>query len=132
MTDQDYLEPLSEILSVRGGFGHREHLKLAWTYLANNSVEDARRQMASAIRHVTDIHGAPDRYHDTITSSWVILVATHRRHDTAATFDQFIAKYPALLDRQLLAHHYSEELLRSTSARKRWTTPDLRSLPSIS
>jgi len=131
MTDRDFLEPLKAILSTRGGFGHREHLELAWRYLAHNSVEGASRQMASAIRHVADIHDAPDRYHDTITRSWVILVAIHRNHDTAATFDQFIAKHPALLDRHLLDHHYSMELLRTASARMRWTTSDLRPLPAV-
>src|SRR5580698_6681057 len=104
MTVHDFLEPLKEMLSTRGAFGHREHLELAWTYLANNSVEDTNRQMASAIRHVADLHGAPDRYHETITTSWVLLVATHRSQDNAATFDQFIATYPALLDRHLLDH----------------------------
>jgi hypothetical protein len=131
MTDPDFLPPLQEILRSRGGFGHREHLELAWAYLANNSIEGARRRMASAIRHVSDIHGAPDRYHDTITRSWVILVATHRSRDTVATFDQFIARFPALLDRHLLDHHYSAELIRSAAARAHWTIPDLRPLPSV-
>ena len=33
MADHDFLEPLTAILDARGGFGHREHLELAWTYL---------------------------------------------------------------------------------------------------
>lgn len=131
MTDRDFLETLKEIVSTRGGFDHREHLELAWRYLVDNSVEDANRQMASAIRHLAHIHGAPDRYHETITRSWVILVATHRSQDVAETFDQFIANYPALLDRHLLDHHYSAEVLRSASARMQWTAPDLRPLPAV-
>jgi hypothetical protein len=61
----------------------------------------------------------------------VILVATHRSRDAAENFDQFIAKYPRLLDRHLLDHHYSRELLGSALARQHWTTPDLRPLPNV-
>jgi hypothetical protein len=129
-TDRDFLEPLTAILDARGGFGHREHLELAWTYLALSPLDAARRQMSAAVRHVAGMHGAPDRYHETITNSWVLLVETHRRHDTAATFDEFIGRHPGLLDRQLLSRHYSAAVLGSAKARAQWTSPDLRPLPT--
>lgn len=68
MSDRD-LKTLTRVIETRGGFGHREHLELAWTYLGRYEIDTARRVMASAIRHVAGLHGAPDRYHDTITLS---------------------------------------------------------------
>jgi len=130
MADHDFLEPLTAILDARGGFGHREHLELAWTYLEQNPLDSAQRKMAAAIRHVAALHGAPEKYHDTITTAWVLLVETHRKHDAAASFDEFIARHPGLLDRSLLERHYSAGLLWSAPARARWTNPDLRPLPT--
>jgi hypothetical protein len=85
--------------------------------------------VASAIREVAKMHGAPDKYHETITRSWVHLVALHRAENQAGSFDKFIAENPGLLERRLLDQHYSRELIGSHRARAQWTEPDLRALP---
>jgi hypothetical protein len=125
------LDALRRILATRGGFGHREHLELTWTYLTRYTVEFAHRAVASALGHVATLHGAPDRYHDTITRSWVHLVAVHMAGSQARSFDEFIAENPGLLDRHLLDRHYSPKLISSPEARARWTEPDLRQLPVL-
>ncbi|HEY2161104.1 MAG TPA: hypothetical protein VGH24_07350 [Solirubrobacteraceae bacterium] len=130
MRDRD-LAALQVMVEARGGFGHREHLELAWTYLAWYDIETAKRAMAAGIRHVAGLHGAPDRYHDTITVSWVHLVAVHRHGSDARSFDEFIAENPGLLERGLLERHYSPELLAGDDARARWTEPDRAFLPAL-
>ena len=48
-----------------------------------------------------------------------------------STVDQeFLARNRDLLDRSLIEHFYSRELIRSDSARGTWTVPDLRPLPA--
>lgn len=74
-------------------------------------------------------HGTPGKYHETITRSWVQLVALHWTDGKAESFDEFIADNPALLDRHLLDRHYSRELISSPRARKRWIQPDRRAFP---
>jgi hypothetical protein len=123
-------DTLHELLKTRGGFGHREHLELAWRYLNDHPVERAEAAMADAIRTVATMHGAPDKYHDTITRTWVRLVAVHRAADAAPTFDDFLEGNAGLLDRHLLGRHYSEAVLGSDEARFAWVTPDLRPLPA--
>ena len=44
-------------------------------------------------------------------------------------FDEFLDRFPPLLDRHLLDRHYSPALLASAAARESWVTPDLRPLP---
>jgi hypothetical protein len=122
---------LREILGNRGGFGHREHLELAWSYLDLYSPEKAADVMAGAIRQVALAHGAADKYHETITRAWVHLVAVHRHRWGARTFDTFLERNAALLDTRLLGHLYSPEVLSSEGARQRWTAPDLRELPAL-
>lgn len=77
------------------------------------------------------MHGAPEKYHATITRCWVHLMTLHRARSDAESFDQFIAKNSGLLDRGLLKRHYSPELIGSEQARAVWTQPDLRELPSL-
>ncbi len=130
MSGGDEIRAVEDVIRSRGGFGHREHLELAYTLLGRGTLTAAQTGMASAIRHVATMHGMPDRYHDTMTRSWVQLVAVHRRHGTAGSFDEFIAGNPELLDRHLLERHYSPELLGNAGARQSWTEPDLIRLPA--
>jgi hypothetical protein len=128
--DAHDLQTLEDIIARRGGFGHREHLELVWNYLDRYPVGAASEAAAEAIRHVARRHGAPDKYHDTMTQSWVRLVAFHRATSQSSTFDEFVSENPGLLDRRLLERHYSRELLFSDGARSGWIEPDLRDLPA--
>lgn len=125
------LRALELVLERAQKFGHREHLERAWTYLERYPPAAAKQAMAAAIRYVAREHGAAAKYHHTITLAWVQLVAVHRQRCPAEGFDEFIARNPQLLSRQLLEEHYSPQLLWSESARDGWTEPDLRGLPAL-
>jgi hypothetical protein len=130
MRDSD-LQVLHGILKTRGGFGHREHVELAWRYLHLYSIEEAAEVMAAAIRHVARLHGAEDKYHETITRAWLHFVAAHIQRWGADSFEEFLDRNPMLLDSKLIQHFYSRELLFSAPARAAWTAPDLRRLPAL-
>jgi hypothetical protein len=125
------LRVLHEILKAAGGFGHREHLELAWTYLHTYAVDEATVAMVAAIRHVARLHGAEDKYHETITRAWLHFVAVHIQRWDGASFEDFVERNPALLNGDLIRHFYSRELLRSELARTSWSSPDLRRLPAL-
>lgn len=124
------LELLHEIVAARGGFSHREHLELAWAYLGRYPLPEAEDAMTGAIRHIAALHGMPERYHETLTRSWVRLVAVHRSRDDSATFDAFIEGNDGLLERGLLERHFSPDLLWGETARRQDEAPDLRPLPT--
>jgi hypothetical protein len=125
------LQVLHGILETRGGFTHRDHVELAWSYLRLYSIDDAAEIMAAAIRHVARRHGAEDKYPNTITRAWLHFVAVHIERCGADSFEAFIDRNPDLLDSQLIQHFYSRELLFSEPARASWTAPDLRQLPAL-
>jgi hypothetical protein len=125
------IEILDGIIRTRGGFGHREHLELAWTYLRLHPFEHAQLAMIDAIRHVARRHGAEDKYHETITRAWLHFVAVHVQRWGAGSFEAFIERNPDLLDRKLLDHFYSRELIFDESARGAWVEPDLRPMPAL-
>jgi hypothetical protein len=122
---------LEEVISARHGFGHREHLELAWRYLGKHDLATAQTSSEDAIRHVAASHGRPDQFHRTMTWSWVLLVAVHRQHFSARSFDEFIAAHPALLDKELVSRHYLPETLGSAAARAQWVEPDRLAFPPV-
>jgi hypothetical protein len=117
--------------SSPSGFTHLEHVELAWNYLRLYSIDDAAEIMAAAIKHVGRLHGAEDKYHDTITRAWLHFVAVHIEGCAADSFEEFIDHNPELLDSKLIQHFYSRELLFSEPARASWSAPDLRQLPAL-
>lgn len=125
------LEILHRIVATRGGFGHREHLELAWTCLDRYDIATAHAAVTAAVRHIAAHHGMPDRYHETITRSWVHVVALHRALDPADSFDAFMAAHPVLLTKDLLDRHYSPPVLHSELARAHWAEPDLHAFPAL-
>lgn len=125
------VEILEKIIRTRGGFGHREHLELAWTYVCLHPIEKAEGVMIDAIRHIARQHGAEEKYHETITRAWLHLVAVHMQRWGAESFEEFIERNRDLLDRKLLEHFYLRELIFDEPARAVWVDPDLRPLPTV-
>jgi phage gp16-like protein len=131
MREQDQAV-LHEILGRGEGFGHRQHVELAWRLLAGHaSVDAAADAMAAAIRQVAAAHGQPAKYHETITRAWAHCVAVHQQRWPGGTFAQFAERNPRLLDSALLDHFYSPGQLRSAAARTSWVEPDRHPLPVL-
>jgi hypothetical protein len=130
MRERD-LATLRNILTARGGFGHREHLELAWSYLREYPPDEAAEVMSAAIKHVARLHGADRKYHETVTRTWVHLVAVHCQRWGEDTFDRFLERNGDLLDSRLLTHFYSREAILSEDARAAWISPDMHPLPAL-
>jgi hypothetical protein len=111
-------------------FGHRDHLRLAWVELRDHGPGEALGRVEATIRHLAAAHGQPAKFHRTITAAWVALVEYHRSEAPELEFDAFLDRFPALLDRRLLDHHFSPDLIASAAARERPLAPDLRPLPA--
>jgi hypothetical protein len=122
---------LHEIIRRGEGFGHRQHVELAWRYLGAHDAATATDVMAAAIRQVAAAHGAQGKYHETITRAWAHCVAVHSQRWPATTFTEFAARNPQLLNSGLLGHFYSPQLLASPAARATWVTPDRHALPGL-
>ena len=82
------------------------------------------------IRQIAAYERAPQKYHHTVSRAWVELVAHHVADDPGcADFDLFADRYPALLDKRLLAWHYRSSTLAAGPARRGWVEPDLLPFP---
>jgi hypothetical protein len=111
-----------------GRFGHREHIHLAFLAARRGDAADLLRDW---IRQIAASHEEPTATTGRSRPPGPRIVAHHVRLAPAiADFDAFAARFPALLDKTLLARHYSPAALASRSARSTWITPDLTPIPS--
>jgi hypothetical protein len=109
------------------GFRHADHVRVAWELLCDGPLPRAMERMAEGLRRLTAIAGKPERYHETITWAWVLLVADRiARRGRRESFAAFAAANPDLLDSRLLWAHYRDETLASPEARQAFRMPDRR------
>ena len=111
-----------------GAFRHRQHIHLAFIAVRRYGAAQAADKISGWIRHLT-AH-APQKYHATITRAWTEIVGHHVAADPSLTdFDVFAERNRALLDKRLLARHYTAALLASPQARAGWVEPDAAAFP---
>jgi hypothetical protein len=131
MNDDDFVQAFMDGSLPPGRFHHRDHLRLAWLLIRRLDVELAGITTASGIQRFAALHGHAEKYHETLTQFWVLIVGhiVHVRPDITE-FETFIATFPQLLDKRLPYRHWQRETMGAATARARWVEPDLLALPS--
>lgn len=126
LTDEEFLRRYEA--HTLADFSHEDHLRMAFLYArrggAGAAVAGARR-----IRGLAQAAGAPQKYHETLTVAWARVVWHHTVASETSGFAEFVQAHPQLLRRDLLAAHYSHEVLFSAAARAGFVEPDLAPLP---
>lgn len=120
---------LAEVMSGADRFGHRQHLHLTWLAVRRYGTETAIALVSDGIQRTARYAGAPQKYHATVSRAWVELVGHHVTEGRDDDFGTFADRYPALLDKRLLSHHYRSATLATAQARLGWVEPDLEPLP---
>ncbi len=113
------------------GFGHREHLRLAWLALQSTGALEAAEEVVSAsIRAIATAHGTPQKYNQTVTSAWLRIIGHIRAARRPRSFEELLEGAPWLFDKRLLLHHYRSQTLASEAARSAYVAPDLIPIPA--
>jgi hypothetical protein len=110
-----------------GGFHHVHHLRLARLYLLEAEPDVAVPRYCRDLRRFATALGAPEKYHETITRAFLLLVAERMaRSGPGADFDEFAAAHPELLEWEpsILSRYYRPETLGSELARRSFVLPD--------
>jgi hypothetical protein len=111
--------------------GHREHLRIAYVYLADHCLSQAIERVRSSIHNFLRYRAVdPGKYHETISQAWMMAVRHFMEGSpTASSSDAFLDQNPRLLDTRIMLTHYSSELLFSDNARAVFVEPDLDPIP---
>ena len=100
-------------------FGHREHLRVAWTYLRAAPFEDAAPRFVRNLKRFAARHGAQGKYHATVTWALLMLVAEAIEELPTLSFDALVAARSELLEaRETLRALYPADVLESDRARR--------------
>jgi hypothetical protein len=135
LSDDEFVAAFEGLSLPNERFRHYDHIRLAWIMLRDTDgpvdLLPATDRIAAAIKAFGFHHsGSFDKYHDTITRSFMVLVDAHRRMTPDIhRFELFAEAHPELFDRRLLLEYYSENVLMSRAARANWVEPDIRPLP---
>src|SRR5437762_11693539 len=88
VSDDEFLTAFTNCTLPAASFRHGDHLRLAWLLLHRNPFDEALRLVRESIQRYAAHLGLPHLYHETITTAWVKLLATHDE----VSFDEFIAR----------------------------------------
>ena len=127
----DFEALLAEVMAPADRFGHRQHIHLTWLAVRRYGTAAAIALVNDGLQRTATYAGAPQKYHATVSRAWVELVGHHLESMEDGSFDSFVHRYPALLDKRLLSRHYRSSTLATAEARTRWVAPDLRPLPTV-
>jgi hypothetical protein len=79
------------------GFHHGEHVRVAWVYLRRESMPAALERFRTGLRRFAAAHGKPERYHETITTAYVLLIHERMMRRPVLTWEEFAAAHDDLL-----------------------------------
>lgn len=129
--DLEFLRDFEACRVAAEDFDHAAHVRLAYIYLCEHSVDSATERMKqSLLAFLGHLGVGPGKYHETITRAWVMAVAHFmRRSEPCASADAFMAGSPQLLDSKIMLTHYSAEVLFSPAARESFVAPDIQEIP---
>lgn len=109
-------------------FDHKGHLRLAWLYLSMHDVETAIDRVCCGIQAYAMSLGATEKFHLTLTTAMVHIVASRMAASKASNWQKFLQENNDLVvnARAVLSHYYSDSRLFSEQARTVLAVPDIK------
>jgi hypothetical protein len=107
-------------------FDHEAHVRVVWCYLQQFPVAATIAKFTAALRALTVRFGMPQKYHETISWFFIIVIADRVTRSAAHNWEDFRTENLDLIENgsALLRQHYSAVHLNSMEARQRFVLPD--------
>ena len=132
MSDADFLRAFESCALTRAEWTHQAHVRMAWLYLSREPLDIALPKIRDGIQKLNQSHGNVIGYHETITAVYTrLILAGINAMPPQATFAEFCAAHPELLDREarVFLRHYRKETIQSQRAREEYVEPEIEPLP---
>ena len=100
MTDEELIAGFESAELPPESFSHVEHVRAAWWYLERYPFPDALGRFCDAIRRFAAAKGKAERYHETITVAYMLLIAERLDDIRGATWTEFADRNGDLLRTQ--------------------------------
>ena len=127
MTETEFVAAFEDTSLPETAFRHRDHVRLAWVYLRDETVPDALRRFTEGLKRFAAAKNKAGLYHETITWAYLLLINERaERTGRRASFEEFADANPDLLvwRPSILTAYYKNETLGSPLARRTFVLPD--------
>jgi len=127
MTGDELIRQFENGTTPPGTFHHADHVRLAFEYLYRYPALEALEKFSGGLRRFAAAQGRPERYHETITWAYFLLIRERMaRASHSQTWDEFAERNPDLLIWKggVLAALYRQETLDSDLACHTFVLPD--------
>lgn len=107
-------------------FDHSAHIFVAWSYLRERDLMTSIDRYRSTLKRLTRKLGVPDKYNETITWFFMILVAERMEKKPSAAWEEFVLQNSDLFAAKpgVLERFYTRSRLNSATARQQFLLPD--------
>ena len=106
-------------------FDHEAHIYVAWLYLDRYPLIEALERYSASLRTLTTDLGVPEKYNETITWFYLVLIAERRESTQGHGWFAFRSGNDDLFHgARTRARYYSKERLMSDLARQAFVLPD--------
>ena len=127
MTGEELIQQFEDGTTSADTFHHADHVRLAFEYLCRYPALEALQKFSAALQRFAAAHGKAQRYHETITWAYLLLIRERiARAGCAQTWEEFAEGNADLLlwKGGVLARLYRQETLDSDLARHTFVLPD--------
>jgi len=127
VTDAQFLERFEGQTLSEAEFRHSDHVRLAWLYLRNLALPEAISTFSSGLKQFATRFGKPDRYHETITLAYLLIINERMvRGPARSTWTDFATENADLFKWKggILDAYYRPETLTSDLARRVFVFPE--------
>jgi hypothetical protein len=126
MEPEDVVRAFERGEEPAGGFHHAQHVMAAWWYLQMHALPIALERFSAALRRFAAARGKPERYHETVTVAFLLVIAERVGRAAEPGWDAFAAANPDVLswNPSVLGRYYQPETLWSDRARRTFVMPD--------
>jgi len=126
MTDEELIDAFES--GTLEDFPHELHVRMAWCYLRRHPILAALPRFKAALQRFAAGKGKADRYHETITIAFMLLIAERLGGARDLPWPDFSARNRDLLrwHPSPLAAFYPDDALSSARAREVFVLPGVR------
>jgi hypothetical protein len=132
MTGEELIQQFEDGTTSADTFHHADHVRLAFEYLCRYPALEALQKFSAALQRFAAAHGKAQRYHETITWAYLLLIRERQARAGCAqtscvqTWEEFAERNADLLVWKggVLSTLYRQETLDSELARRTFVLPD--------
>ncbi len=122
LTDSELLKRLESADLANDAFRHREHLRAAFVALSRSGdLAEGALRFRRALKQFAHAHGADQKYNETMTWAYLVLIQERMHRAQFETSQQFLAAYPELLSHRggVLSRYYDVDAVTGSPVARR-------------